>query len=112
MRSDNPAVTLPDGPWDDAAVLLAALAHPVRLRIVAGLLEGSCCVGDMVHCLDLPQPVVSKHLAVLREAGVLQSTAEGKLRRYHVTHPLAAQVVAVARLAADSIPPGKNVRPS
>jgi DNA-binding transcriptional ArsR family regulator len=60
----------------------------------------------------LPQPVVSKHLGVLREAGVLRSTAEGKLRRYHVCHPLAELAVALARRAADSDSPGKNDRAS
>ncbi|MBI2567398.1 MAG: helix-turn-helix transcriptional regulator [Candidatus Schekmanbacteria bacterium] len=76
-----------------AADLLAALAHPLRLRIVDGLLRGDCCVTNMVDCLGLPQPIVSRHLAILRNAGVLAVTRAGRKRSYRVVHPLAARVV-------------------
>lgn len=75
------------------AALLGALAHPIRLRIVAGLLDGACCVGPMTECLQIPQPLVSRHLAILREAGVVRVQAEGRQRRYEVAHPKAAAVV-------------------
>jgi DNA-binding transcriptional ArsR family regulator len=39
-----------------------------------------CCVGDMVDCLGLPQAFVSRHLAILRDAGVVTSTVEGRNR--------------------------------
>ena len=78
---------------DAGAELLAALAHPVRLRIVVGLLEGDCCVGPMVECLDLPQAFVSRHLAILRDAGVVECQSEGRLRRYRVVHPAVAPLV-------------------
>lgn len=78
---------------DASAAVLAALGHPVRLRIVAGLLGGACCVGPMATCLELPQPQVSRHLAVLREAGVLAVEQDGRLRRYRVVHPGARAVV-------------------
>lgn len=69
------------------AKILSALGHPLRLRIVQGLLDGDCCVGNMVECLDLPQPLVSRHLAVLRNAGVVDVEREGRKRRYRVAHP-------------------------
>lgn len=80
-------------PVDEPAALLAALGHPVRLRIVAGLLGGDCCVGPMTACLGLPQPLVSRHLGVLRDAGVLAVVPEGRQRRYRVVHPGARAVV-------------------
>lgn len=73
--------------------LLAALGHPIRLRIVRGLVRGECCVTSMVDCLDLPQPLVSRHLAVLRDAGIVSVEQEGRKRRYRVIHPCAAAVV-------------------
>lgn len=79
------------------ASLLAALAHPVRLRIVCGLLDGDCCVGPMVECLDLPQAFVSRHLAILRDAGVVNSRVEGRKRVYQVVHPGVAPLVAALR---------------
>jgi len=76
------------------ARLLSALGHPIRLRIVRGLVSGECCVGSMVACLDLPQPLVSRHLTVLRDAGVVSVEREGRKRRYRVTHPCAAPLLA------------------
>ena len=66
------------------ADLMQALGHPVRLRIIEGLLAGDCCVGTMVDCLGLPQPLVSRHLAVLRNAGIVTAEAEGRRRQYRV----------------------------
>ncbi len=94
MRSEA-AARLTPGQLDAAAAVFSALAHPVRLRIVTGLLGGDCCVGPMAECLDLPQPFVSRHLAVLREAGVIESTVEGRQRVYRVVHPAAAALVDV-----------------
>ncbi len=79
---------------EQASALLQALAHPVRLRILEGLLSGECCVGNMVQCLGLPQPLVSRHLAILREAGVLESVPDGRQRNYRVVRPVVADVIA------------------
>ena len=94
MKYVNAFATLPDAHYEAAADLLAALGHPVRLRIIAGLLDGSCCVGPMTECLGLPQPIVSKHLAILREAGLVEATVDGRQRRYTVSHPLARGLIA------------------
>lgn len=79
------------------ARIFDALGHPVRLRIACGLIDGTCCVGDMVDCLGLPQAFVSRHLAILRDAGVVTSTVEGRNRVYRVTHPLVPPLVALLR---------------
>jgi len=75
------------------AALLSALGHPVRLQIVDGLLQEGCCVGSMVECLGLPQPLISRHLAILRKAEVVDVDPEGRFRRYRVVHPDAERVV-------------------
>ena len=55
-----------------ASELLAALASPLRLTIVALLDEhGSRCVHELVSALDVSQPLVSQHLRVLRGAGLV-----------------------------------------
>lgn len=77
----------PAAQLDAAARLFEALAHPVRLQIVIGLLSGECCVGPMVECLGLPQPLVSRHLGILRDAGVVDAVAVGRQRVYRVVHP-------------------------
>lgn len=60
-----------------------ALAEPRRREIVALLAKsGPRSVGDLVEALDLAQPAVSKHLAVLRTVGVVTVERHGKSRVY------------------------------
>ena len=51
---------------------LKALADVNRIRILATLVEGECCVSELVKALDIDQPKVSHHLAILRSAGHLE----------------------------------------
>jgi DNA-binding transcriptional ArsR family regulator len=68
----------------------AALAEPSRRRILDLLRGGERSVTDLVTRLDLSQPSVSKHLKVLREAGLVGVRPEGKLRWYGLrAEPLA-----------------------
>lgn len=62
---------------DDPEILLRAFAEPTRLRILALLEGGETCVCDLVEALALPQPTVSRHLAVLRAAGLVSVRKEG-----------------------------------
>ncbi len=77
------------------AAFLEALAHPVRLRIASGLLSGECGVGSMAECLGLPQAFVSRHLAILRRAGVVHTEIRGRERAYRVIHPAIPGLVAL-----------------
>lgn len=60
----------------------AALAEPHRREILDLLRGGERSVGELVERLDLSQPGVSKHLKVLREAGLVASKPSGKRRLY------------------------------
>jgi DNA-binding transcriptional ArsR family regulator len=62
----------------------AALAEPSRRRILDLLRDGEHSVNDLVERLPLSQPGVSKHLKVLREAGLVDVRREGKRRWYGV----------------------------
>ena len=65
-----------------ASSLLAALSAPMRLSIVASLLEhGSRCVHQLVDELGAPQPLVSQHLRVLRDAQLV--VGERRHREVH-----------------------------
>jgi ArsR family transcriptional regulator len=58
---------------DALAQRLRALAHPVRLRILAALAESNTChCGDIVRNLPLAQSTVSEHLRILREVGLVR----------------------------------------
>ena len=60
----------------------AALAEPHRREILDLLREGERPVGDLVGHLQLSQPGVSKHLKVLREAGLVAVRVDGRRRLY------------------------------
>ena len=68
----------------------SALAEPSRRRILDLLREGERSVTELVAHLDLSQPGVSKHLKVLRDAGLVHVRPEGKRRWYGLrAQPLA-----------------------
>ena len=78
--------------------LLKALGHPVRLRIVCGLMCGDGCnVNKIVDNLQLPQSTVSQHLAVLRNQDIISFRKEGVKTCYSVTNPLVRQIVEVLK---------------
>lgn len=63
---------------NDFASLFKSLSEPVRLRILYLLLaRGELCVCDIVSSLELSQSVVSRHLAYLRNSGLVSTRREG-----------------------------------
>jgi DNA-binding transcriptional ArsR family regulator len=67
------------------------LAEPHRRRILDLLLIAERPVGELVDALAVSQPAVSKHLRVLREAGLVQARTEAQRRIYRVrVEPLQA----------------------
>jgi ArsR family transcriptional regulator len=64
--------------------LLKALADETRLRIVALLAHGELCVCHVESGLDIPQPTASRHLAVLRHAGVVEARRDGSWIHYRL----------------------------
>ncbi|HUA41584.1 MAG TPA: metalloregulator ArsR/SmtB family transcription factor [Streptosporangiaceae bacterium] len=61
-----------------------AIAEPRRRQIVNVIAAGERSVSDLVAMLSLPQPLVSKHLRVLREVGVVVVRDEGRQRLYRL----------------------------
>jgi ArsR family transcriptional regulator len=62
-----------DEPFSEhLALMLKALAHPARLRIVAALSEGRVSVGDLALRLGLAQAIVSQQLRILRSEGLVE----------------------------------------
>lgn len=71
--------------YNQTAETLKAIAHPVRLCIIKGLLEkGGCNVSFMQDCLDLPQSTVSQHLQKLRSLGIVETERNGLEINYSV----------------------------
>ncbi|UTI63685.1 metalloregulator ArsR/SmtB family transcription factor [Paraconexibacter antarcticus] len=70
----------------------AALAEPHRRDILDLLRGGERSVGELVARLDISQPGVSKHLRVLRDAGLVTVRPEGRVRRYALSPAPLAEV--------------------
>jgi ArsR family transcriptional regulator len=67
--------------------LFKALGDDTRLRIVALLSHGELCVCHIQEALGLPQPNVSRQLAVLRSAGIVSDRREGTWVYYRLAPP-------------------------
>lgn len=72
---------------------LRVCGHPTRWKILCLIERQSACVTDLWQCLDQPQPVVSQHLAALKEKGIVESSVAGNKRLYHVSDPMVKRMV-------------------
>lgn len=86
---------------------LKALSDPTRLRIMRLLEDGELCVCDVMAALDLPQSLVSRHLAYLDNSGWVSGTRKGKWVYYSLAepeHPVQARVLAALRETLPGLP--------
>lgn len=71
--------------FDETAAIFKALAHPIRVKIVAGLIKKEeCNVTKMVENLQIPQPTVSQHLNILKSQGVIKGFRKANQICYRV----------------------------
>lgn len=89
----------------DAALdprLFKALSDPTRIAILIRLAQcsGPCSVSEAAECCAVDMSVVSRHLAILREAGVLSVEKKGRHMLYRVRH---AELTRALRAVADAI---------
>lgn len=82
---------------EDVSELFRALSSPVRVAVITLLSDGERCVHELVAALDLPQPVVSQHLRVLRDSALVTRTRRGREAAYVLTDEHVAHIVADAR---------------
>ncbi|MDN5343915.1 MAG: hypothetical protein PWQ18_26 [Clostridia bacterium] len=75
------------------AEFFKALAHPTRVKILEQLRQGEKCVCEFIEDLDLEQPNISQHLAVLRKQDIVVFRKEGLKVLYKVKHPEIFQVL-------------------
>jgi ArsR family transcriptional regulator len=64
--------------------LFRALADPTRLRLLNLMADQEVCVCYLVEILGLPQPKISRHLAYLRAAGLVDARRDGKWMHYKI----------------------------
>ncbi|MGC1293876.1 MAG: metalloregulator ArsR/SmtB family transcription factor [Alloacidobacterium sp.] len=71
----------------DLVRLFAALADPTRLRLLNLMSGREVCVCYFVEILNQSQPKISRHLAYLRRAGIVEARREGKWMHYRIERP-------------------------
>jgi|SRR5215831_15563710 len=80
-------------PYAAAGELLRALTAPVRIAVIDLLAEAPRCVHELVEALDIPQPLVSQHLRVLRGASLVQTERRGREVVYRLSDKHVAHIV-------------------
>lgn len=78
---------MPATPFDVTLECLKALAHESRLRLLGLLAAGERSVLELARLLDLSEPTISHHLAILRAVDLVGMTPEGTIHRYRLNRP-------------------------
>lgn len=71
-------------PHVTSTAVLEAIAEPTRRRILDAVRGGECSVGDLVERVGMHQPGVSRHLKVLRDAGLVEVRQDAQRRLYRL----------------------------
>jgi DNA-binding transcriptional ArsR family regulator len=77
--------------------VLKVLSHPVRIRILEDLVQGVKCVSDFEESLEISQPNISQHLALLRSNGLVDFFIDGRLKCYFLKEPLIPDLLALLK---------------
>lgn len=78
---------------EDFAQKLKVCGHPLRLQILLLIEREDACVSDLWKCLELPQPVISQHLAVLKDRKIVESETDGNRRIYKIIDPFVQKII-------------------
>lgn len=82
--------------FEEKANILKALAHPVRLCIVKGLIDnGGSNVTNMQSCLNMPQSTISQHIAKLKAFGIIDWQRNGLEIIYSVSDKKIKELIEV-----------------
>jgi DNA-binding transcriptional ArsR family regulator len=73
------------------------MAHPLRLALLNALREGERSVSDLAEAIGATQPLVSQHLAVLRNQGLLLNRRKGNEVYYSIAYPKMVQACDLLR---------------
>jgi len=108
-KSSSKPKALSDTALSLIAARFRALSEPVRLRLLNTLMQGERSVTQLVEVSGTGQANVSKHLAVLREAGMVAMRREGLMTMCSIADPVITQLCEImcARLKAEHAEVGK-----
>jgi DNA-binding transcriptional ArsR family regulator len=72
---------------------LKVCGHPVRLKLLCLIEKEDACVSELWRCLNQSQPVISQHLAILKEKGIVASEIRGNKRIYSIVDPFVQSII-------------------
>ena len=75
------------------AKIFKALSDPIRLEIIEFLRDGEKCVCEITPHLNLIQPLVSRHLKILKDSGLVAYRKDGNKRLYSIPNQKILEVV-------------------
>ncbi|HPE36212.1 MAG TPA: metalloregulator ArsR/SmtB family transcription factor [Spirochaetales bacterium] len=91
----NDQVPCADERLAEYAKKLKAVGHPIRLRLLCLIArEEDPCVSDLWKCLKQPQPVISQHLAILKQNGIVSAEVQRTRRVYSIADDFIRDLVA------------------
>jgi ArsR family transcriptional regulator len=101
----------PVGVDESLSDFFRAMGQPVRIQILAIVGAREACVSHLEAYLGLRQSAISQHLIILRDAGLVLSTREGRNVFYRLSHP---GILALIRQARDLMgcPPEASLAPT
>ncbi len=73
--------------YDAKAKVIKSLAHPTRLWMTQQLADSERCVCEFVDAIDVDFSTISKHLSVLKQAGIVEDDKRGKQVYYRLKVP-------------------------
>ena len=80
--------------YEEASEIFKALSHPIRLKIVCGLIQKKeCNVTKMVQHLNMPQPNVSQHINILKNADIIEGYRKGNEICYRVINKTVGKII-------------------
>ena len=94
----------------DLPKFFQALGDTTRLRLLNLMGEQEVCVCYLVEILGVPQPKISRHLAYLRNAGIVSARREGKWMHYRIVTPPHIGASQVLRQTLDSLKEDKAMQ--
>jgi len=87
----------------DTNTLFTALSNEIRLRCLMLMQhEGELCVCELIHALELSQPMISRHLALLRDGGLVKDRRAGQWVYYSINNDLEEWALTILQTTAQA----------
>jgi DNA-binding transcriptional ArsR family regulator len=108
-RPQSSQALCPDRELEDFSQKLKVCGHPIRLKLLCLIAKQvDSCVSELWVCLNQPQPVISQHLGVLKDKGIVQSEVQGNRRIYSIVDPFIREIVDSIQPAVEELNNARN----